>query len=64
MSWKSKKQCASRSSVELEYHVMTTFTWDLVSVKDLLSELDFTLESPIRSYCVNQDVIHITENFV
>jgi len=52
----------SRSSTELEYRVMTDLTCDLVWVKDLLSELGFILESPMRMYCDNQAAIHMAEN--
>ena len=43
---------------------MTDLTCKLIRVENLMSELDFTLESPIRLYCDNQDVIHIIENIV
>ena len=54
----------SQSSTEVEYRVMTNLTCDLVWVKDLLSELGFTLGSPIRMYCDNLAPIHIAENLV
>ena len=31
-------------------------------IRDLLTELDFTPECPMRLYCDNQTVIHIIEN--
>jgi len=44
--------------------VMADLTCDLSWVKELLLKFDFTLESPLRMYCNNQVVIHITENSV
>ena len=56
----------SRSSVESEYRVMANKTCELVWVRDLLTELDFTPECPMRLYCdnliVENQVFHITEN--
>jgi len=43
---------------------MTDLTCNFVWVKDLLLELGFTLESPLRMYCDNQAAIYIAENFV
>lgn len=41
---------------------MADLNYELVWVKDLLSEFGFTLQSSMRLYCINQAVIHVTEN--
>ena len=56
----------SKCSAESENRAMADLTYDLIWVKDLLTKLGFTLESPnnvlIQSY--NQAFIHIVENLV
>ena len=53
MSQRSKKQSVvPESNVESKYRAVTNLTCDLVWVKDLLPELGFTLESPMRMYIV------------
>ena len=65
VSWRGKKQnVVSRSSVESEYGAMSDLTRELVWVKDLASELGFTLESTMRLYCDNKTSIHNVENHV
>ena len=53
----------SRSSVT-EYRPMTNVTCELVWVRDLLIELDFAPECPIRLYCDNQVALYIPENSI
>jgi len=36
----------------------------MVWVRDILIELGFTIECPMKLYCDNQDVIHIAENSI
>jgi len=54
----------SRSNAESEYRATTDLICNLVWVKDLLMELSFTLESPMRMYYDNQTAIYIVENHV
>jgi len=44
-----------------EYRAMVNVTCEMV---DLLIELDFAPECPMRLYCDNQVAIHIAENLV
>ena len=50
--------------MESEYGVMVNVTCEIVWVRDLLNELSFTPECPMRSYYNNQTAIHIAKNLV
>jgi len=54
----------SQSSAKSKYPTMENVTCELVWVKDLLTEIGFAPEYPIKLYCDNQAVINITENSV
>jgi len=55
VSWKSKKQqVVARSSVEAEYHVMTSASYELIWLKNLLADLDFVCHTPKILFCDNQ----------
>ena len=54
----------SRSSAGSEYRAMVNVTCELIWIRHLLTEFDFAPEYPMRLYCDNQVVIHITENSV
>ena len=63
ISWKSKKQSLlSQSTAESKYRAMINVSCELVWIIDLLTELDFALECPLRLYCDNQAAIHIAQN--
>jgi len=58
VSLKSKKQIVvSKSSAESEYRAMTDFKCELVSIQDILIEMDFVSKTPIRLYCDNSQLI-------
>jgi len=52
----------SRSSTELEFRAMVNVTCELVWIKDLLTEVGFPPQYPMRLYCYNQAVINRAEN--
>nr|KYP51533.1 Copia protein [Cajanus cajan] len=65
ISWKSKKQnVVARSSVEAEYRAMALITCEFVWIKQLIRELRFCEDHPMRLYCDNQVALHITSNLV
>ena len=62
-SWRTKKQTVvSRSSTEVEYHVMASTTCELVWLKTLLSDLMVLHPKHIILYCDNQVALHIRLN--
>jgi len=54
----------SQSSVESEYRTLTNVILELNWNKDLLTEIEFSPEYPMRLYGDNKTSIHITENDV
>jgi len=54
----------SRSSSESGYQTMANVTLELVWIRDLLTEIGFHLECPIRPYGDNNVAIHIAQNDV
>nr|KYP76793.1 Copia protein [Cajanus cajan] len=65
MSWKTKKQTTVfRYSNEVGYHAMIHATSEIVWLRNLLSSLQVTCESPTIFYCDNQVVIHLVANLV
>ena len=53
----------SQSSAESKYRAMTNMTLELIWIKDLLTEINFSPECPMRLYD-DKIVIHIAENDV
>jgi len=53
VTWRSKKQEVSRSSVEAEYRVMAHTACEMIWLKNLLLELDFRQPEPMRMFCNN-----------
>nr|KYP40916.1 hypothetical protein KK1_037742 [Cajanus cajan] len=65
ISWKSKKQnVAARSSAKAEYRAMALITCEFEWIKQLIRELRFCEDHPMRLYCDNQAALHITSNLV
>ena len=65
ISWKSKKQTVvSRSSTEVEYHVMAYTTIEIVWLRWLLADMGIHLLDPTPMYCDNKSAIQITHNSV
>ena len=63
ISYKSKKQdVVARSSVEVEYRVMTSATCELIWLKHLLQELRFENDEQMKLICGNQAALHISSN--
>jgi hypothetical protein len=63
--WKSKKQnIVARSSVEAEYRAMESTTSELTWIKQLLIDMHFTTNSPMKLFCDNQAARHIASNLV
>ncbi|KOM49185.1 hypothetical protein LR48_Vigan08g001200 [Vigna angularis] len=63
VSWKSKKQSVvARSSAEAEYRSMAIATCELIWIKQLLQELKFCENKPMKLYCDNQAALHIASN--
>ena len=50
--------------MESEYHAMENAICEFVWVRNVFTNLDFTPECPMRLYCDNQTVVHITKNSV
>ena len=51
----------SRFSTGLEYRAMVNVILKLVSIRDLLIEIGFLPECPMRLYCDNMTAINIAE---
>ncbi|CAN6542484.1 unnamed protein product [Malus baccata var. baccata] len=63
VTWKSKKQTViARSSAEAEYRAMAATTCELIWLKGLLFELEFTSMAPMSLCCDNQAAMHIASN--
>ncbi|GAV73800.1 hypothetical protein CFOL_v3_17283 [Cephalotus follicularis] len=63
VSWKSKKQpLVPRSSAKSEYRAMAHATWELMWIRQLLTELGFDYPSSIQLCCDYQAAIHIVSN--
>lgn len=61
ISWKSKKQnVVARSSVEVEYRVMTMLTCEFIWLKQLLKDLQIEEVRPMTFICDNQVALHIS----
>nr|KYP40128.1 Retrovirus-related Pol polyprotein from transposon TNT 1-94 [Cajanus cajan] len=65
ISWKSKKQnVVARSSAEAEYRAMALITCEFIWIKQLIQELRFCENHPMKLYCDNQAALHIASNLV
>jgi hypothetical protein len=54
ISWKSKKQSiVFQSSIEAEYHVMTSTTKEIVWLCCLFADMRFSFSHPTPMYCDN-----------
>ena len=63
ISWKSKKQdVVARSSVEVEYRVMTLATCELIWLKHHLQELRFGKDEQMKLKCDNEAALQISSN--
>ena len=63
VTWKSKKQTVvARSSAEAEYRAMAHTTCELVWLRNLLQEIGFRMDKPMKLYCDNQAALHISSN--
>ncbi|KAM2530096.1 hypothetical protein PS1_027998 [Malus domestica] len=63
VTWKSKKQTViAQSGVEAEYRAMEAIACELIWLKSLLSELEFTSMTFMSLYCDNQATMHIASN--
>nr|KYP34889.1 hypothetical protein KK1_044100 [Cajanus cajan] len=63
ISWKSKKQnVVARSSAEAEYRAMALITCEFIWIKQLIQELRFCENHPMKLYCDNQAALHIASN--
>ena len=65
ISWKGKKQhVVTRSSVEIEYRVMNSATYEFIWFKHLLKQLQFGEVTQMTLICDNQMALHISSNHV
>jgi len=63
ISWKSKKQDrVSKSSTESEYRAMSLACSEIIWLRGLLAELDFSLTDPTPLHADNTSAIQITAN--
>ncbi|KAJ0900510.1 putative RNA-directed DNA polymerase [Helianthus annuus] len=63
VSWKSKKQgTVSRSSAEAEYRSMCAAACEVVWLKNILHELDISVELPVFLHCDNSAALSIAVN--
>ncbi|KAB2634462.1 S2-RNase [Pyrus ussuriensis x Pyrus communis] len=63
VTWKSKKQnVIARSSAEAEYRAMASTACELIWLKGLLSDLGFSINTPMSLFCDNQAAMHIASN--
>jgi hypothetical protein len=63
VSWRSKKQSVvSRSTAEAEYRAMTQGLYEIIWVRNLLSELKVMRKGPSRLHCDNKSAINISNN--
>ena len=62
ISWKCKKQDSiSKSSTEAEYRAMSTACFEIIWLRGLLSELDFSQAKPAPLHADNTSVIQIPQ---
>jgi hypothetical protein len=54
----------AKSSAEAEYRVMTSTANELTWMKQILPDLNFKSEEPMKMYYDNQELRHITVNFI
>ena len=64
MIWKSNKQDVSRSSAKAEYRVMAHTVCEIMWLKNLMMEFDFTQPGPMSMHCDNQSENNIVQNLV
>jgi len=62
VTWRSKKQEISRSSVEAEYRAMAHTTCEMMWLKNLLLKFGFRHLGPMPMFCDNQPAIYIAQN--
>jgi hypothetical protein len=63
VTWKNKKQnVVARSSVEMEYRVMTSTASELIWIKQLLRDMGLKVDKPIQIFYDNQVAQHIALN--
>ena len=63
ISRKSKKQPnVSLSSIEMEYHAMTSTTKEIVWLRWLLTNMEVFLSHPTPMYCENKSATEISHN--
>ncbi|KAJ0825597.1 putative RNA-directed DNA polymerase [Helianthus annuus] len=63
VSWKSKKQgVVARSTAEAEYRAMCSATCEVMWIKNVLHELNFSCTLPIKLFCDSKSAISISLN--
>jgi hypothetical protein len=63
VTWKSKKQnVVARSSAEAEYRAMASTASELTWIKQLLLDMGFRTQAPMKMYCDNNSARHIASN--
>ncbi|KAL5789627.1 hypothetical protein ACOSQ2_004515 [Xanthoceras sorbifolium] len=63
ISWKCKKQdCVSKSSTEAEYRAMSAACSEIIWLRGLLTELDFSQALPTSLHADNTSAIQIAVN--
>ena len=62
MTWRSKKQVVSRSSVEAEYRGMALGICELLWLRNLLNDLGIKPKATMKLYCDNKLAIDIAHN--
>ena len=63
VTWKSKKQnVVARSSAEAEYRAMASTASELIWIKQLLSDMGFKTQEPMKMFCDNNSARHIASN--
>ena len=63
ISWHSKKQSlTSKSTAEAEYKALSPCSCEVIWLKNILSDLQITITSPVTLFCDNKAAIDLTAN--
>nr|KYP46623.1 Copia protein [Cajanus cajan] len=57
-----KQNVVAQSSVEAEYQAMALITCEFIRIKQLIQELRFCEDHPMKLYCDNQAALHIASD--
>ena len=59
---KKKQNVVARSSAEAEYRAMASTASELIWIKQLLSDMGFKTQEPMKMFCDNNSARHIASN--